>query len=107
MRSSPRAAVPGQSTLGGVDVPLRDRPLRVARLELHVGLGVARGRLVGERRVAEVMPGAERLLDLRSAEGRAHVAAGELGRVERRAERGVAEDEGVVGAVAALLPLLL
>ena len=42
--------------LGGVDLPLGGRPLRVAHLELHVRLRVARRRLVREPRVAEVVP---------------------------------------------------
>ena len=54
----------GEHHLRGVDVPLGDGALRVPRLQLHVRLRVARRRLVRERGVAEVMPGAERLGDL-------------------------------------------
>jgi hypothetical protein len=68
----------GEEHLRGMDVPLGDRPLRVARLELHVGLRVARSGLVSERRMAEVVPGAEGLRDRGAAEGRPHVVAGLL-----------------------------
>jgi hypothetical protein len=62
----------------------------VAGLELHVGLGVAGGRLVRERRVAEVVPGPERLLDPGAGKRRPHVGPRQLARVEGGAERRVA-----------------
>ena len=83
-----------------MDVPLGDRALRVPGLELDVRLRVPRRRLVGERRVAEVMEGAERLRDPGALERGAQVAACELGGVERRPARRVAEDELVVALVA-------
>jgi hypothetical protein len=79
----------------------------VAGFELHVRLRIACRRLVREGRVAEVVPGAERLGDRSSPERRAHVRPRQLARVERGAEGRVAEHERVVGPVAARLPLLL
>jgi hypothetical protein len=73
----------GEEHLGRMDVPLRDGALRVAGLELHICLRVPGGRLVRERRVAEVVPSPERLGDRRPLERRPQVAAREFARVAR------------------------
>jgi hypothetical protein len=78
----------------------------VAGWRLHVDLRVSGRGSVRERRVAEVVAGAERLLDPRPGERRLEAALGELTRVDWRALRWMSEDEVVVAAVGGTLPLL-
>ena len=66
---------------------------------LHVHRRIPGGCLVGQRRVAEIVPGAERLDDPRARERRAHEAAREFCWVERIAKERMAEDEVTVALV--------
>jgi hypothetical protein len=88
-------------------VPLSDRTLRVPRARLHVDLWVPRCGGMRQRRVAQVVEGAEGLLDSGPGERRLEVALREPAGLDRRPLRRVAEDEIVVGAVGSTSPLFL
>src|SRR6266511_4304045 len=96
-----------EEDLRGVHVALGDRALRVAGARLDVDLRVARRGGVRERRVAQVVEGAEGLLDSGPGERRLEVALREAAGFDRRPLRRVGEDEIVVGTVGGSAPLLL
>jgi hypothetical protein len=74
---------------------------------LHVDLRISGRGSVRQRGVAEVVEGAERLLDLGPRQRGLEVSPRKLARLERRPLRRMAEDEIVVAAIGRAAPLVL
>jgi len=89
-----------------VDVPLRNRSLRVTGPHLDVDLRVPGRRLVGEGCVAEVVERPEGTGDPDLSEGWLQIGPRESARVEGSPRLGVAEDQFVLALEGAPLPML-